>query len=290
LGIAAAAALLAAIVAAIGAPSPPTGAATGEAATTMAGLPLNWASAVSLAAGFLAAASAYFGRHVLDGQAEAKWIAARAAAEATQSECYRYAARVAPYAGDNRTAAEAFGYITRGIADSARAKGAMDLGEGLPNPDRPPPPAGMTANWYREHRLERQKKWYLCRAKEHRDRAEQLRGLALAFALLAAVLGIVGALDGLRFLTAFVGAVTTIGAAFAAHGALERQGRLAGTYAGMADAIGSLLGRHDEELLTDAQLIEEGETLLAAEYRVWADRMAQPTKKDERGLMPTARE
>ncbi|UKJ76867.1 DUF4231 domain-containing protein [Azospirillum brasilense] len=282
MGIAAAAALFAAVVAAIGAPPPPsTGAVGSEAATTLAGLPLNWASAVSLAAGFLAAASAYFGRHVLDGQAEAKWIAARAAAEATQSECYRYAARVAPYAGDNHTAAEAFDHITRGIADSARAKGAVDLGEGLPNPDRPPPPAGMTASWYREYRLEPQKKWYLSRAKEHRDRAEQLRGLALAFALLAAALGIVGALDGLRFLTAFVGAVTTIAAAFAAHGALERLGQLAGTYAGMADAIGSLLGRHDEELLTDAQLIEEGETLLAAEYRAWADRMARPAKKEE---------
>ncbi|MFC7738753.1 DUF4231 domain-containing protein [Roseomonas sp. GCM10028921] len=273
LAIAALAALLAAFVAAVGAPPSP---APGTSAT----LPWHWTSFVSAGAGVLAAIAAIFGRHVLDSKAEAQWIAARAAAEATQSECYRYAARVAPYEGDDAAAALAFDQTTRIIADSARGKGAINLQPGIPNPDRPPPPMGMTAEWYRQNRLLKQQDWYIGRAGEHRSQANQLRMLTLGFGILAATLGILGAINGLSFLTAGVGAVTTIAASIAAYGSLDRQSFLAGSYAGMADAIGSLLGRHDAQLLTDKRLVEEAESLLGAEYRAWADRMANPGQSE----------
>lgn len=273
--IAVLAALLAALVAGVGAPQLPAGGST-PAADDNPALPWHWTSLVSAGAGVLAAISALFGRHVLDSRAEAQWIAARAAAEATQSECYRYVARVSPYDGTDAAAALAFDEATRAIADSARAKGAINLEPGTPNPERPPPPAGMTAEWYRQNRLVKQQEWYLQRAGEHRDQANRLRVFALGFGILAAALGILGAINGLSFLTAGVGALTTIAASIAAYGSLDRQSFLAGSYAGMADAIGSLLGRSDARLLTDKKLIEEGENLLAAEYRAWADRMANP--------------
>lgn len=279
LAIAALAALLAALVAGIGAPKPPIVVGTPPAAGSPP-LSWHWTSFVSAAAGVLAAVSALFGRHVLDSKAEASWVAARAAAEATQSECYRYAARVTPYEGDDAVAALAFDQTVRGIAESARAKGALNLGQGQPNPERPPPPAGMTAEWYRKNRLSKQQSWYVERAGEHSRQTDRLRVIALGFAILAAALGILGAVQDLGFLTAGVGAVTTIAASLAAFGSLDRQSYLAGSYAGMADAIGSLLGRHDAKLLTDKKLIEEGENLLSAEYRVWADRMANPGQRE----------
>ena len=267
--IAAIAALLAALVAAVGAPSPP---AVGASTT----FPWHWTSLVSAGAGVLAAISALFGRHVLDSKAEAQWIAARAAAEATQSECFRYAARVAPYDGDDRTAARTFDETTGAIADSARAKGAINLQPGTPNPERPPPPTDMTVEWYRKNRLATQQKWYMERAGAHQKQANQLRMLALGFGILAATLGILGAVNGLSFLTAGVGALTTIAASIAAYGSLDRLSFLTGSYSGMADAIGRLLGRYDARLLDDKKLVEECENLLSSEYRAWADRMVNP--------------
>ena len=272
--IAAIAALLAALVAAVGAPESPVGGAIPTGGTPA--LPWHWTSFVSVGAGLLAAVSALFGRHMLDGRAEWQWIAARAAAEATQSECYRYAAHVAPYDGEDASTALAFDEATKAIADCAREKGAMNLSPGISNPERPPPPLNMTVDWYRQNRLAKQQDWYLKRAEEHRNQANRLRLLALWFGILAAALGIFGAINGLSFLTAGVGATTTIAASLAAYGFLDRQSYLAGSYAGMADAISRLLGRHDAKLLTDKKLVEESESLLSAEYRAWADRTASP--------------
>jgi hypothetical protein len=287
LAIAALAAILAAVVASVDAPRLDAAAAeavgaagaTGGGSTAIA-LSWHWTSAVSMLAGLMAAFAAIFGRHILDSRAEAVWVAARAAAEATRSECYRYAGGAAPYAAGGAAAAETFEQIRKGIAESARARGALNLGKGSDNPDRKQPPMGMTAAWYRSERLEKQKQWYETRSVEHQRKADRLRLVSLLFGLAAAALGILGSLQGLSFLTAGVGAVTTIAASFAAYSSLERQSYLANSYAGMVDAIGSLLGRHAEQLLTDQQLIEEGETLLAAEYRAWADRMSKPAKGD----------
>lgn len=78
-------------------------------------------------------------------------------------------------------------------------------------------------------------------------------------------------------MTAGVGAVTTIAGGIAAYGSIERYTTLARSYSAMAAAITSLLGRHDAKLLTDAQLIEESETLLTAEYAAWSQQMLPPS-------------
>jgi SMODS and SLOG-associating 2TM effector domain 1 len=97
--------------------------------------------------------------------------------------------------------------------------------------------------------------------------------LALIFGLAAALLGLLGAMQGLGFLTAGVGAVTTIAGGIAAYSNVQRHAYLAASYGGMASAIASLLGRHQAKLLTDAQLVEQGEALMAGEYAAWTQRM-----------------
>ncbi len=131
----------------------------------------------------------------------------------------------------------------------------------------------MDAAWYRTNRLEQQRQWYRERSVTHDQAAGRLRFLSLIFGMVAALLGLAGAINGLGYLTAGVGAVTTIAGGVAAFSNVERHAYLAASYGGMASAIASLLGRHQAKLITDAQLVEQGETLMAGEYAAWKQRM-----------------
>jgi len=224
-----------------------------------------------MCAGFIAAAAALYGRFMQQGSADKKWVAARAAAEVSQSECFRYAARVTPYSGaDAAAAALLLDQTVEAAGKMAREAGAV------PRPAPPStsvPPEPMDAAWYRKNRLEQQRQWYRERSTTHDQAAGRLRLLALIFGLAAALLGLAGALNGLEYLTAGVGAVTTIAGGVAAYSNVERHAYFASSYGGMASAIASLLGRHQTKLLTDAQLVEQGETLMAGEYAAWKQRM-----------------
>jgi len=263
--LAALAAILAGIAVGIGAPS-----VSADAQTPTATLPLGWPSIISLVAGFIAAAAALFGRFVQQGSADKKWVAARAAAEVSQSQCFRYAARVAPYSGIDDAAAALL------LDQNVEAAGKMAHEAGaVPRSDpsaRVAPPQPMDAAWYRTNRLEDQRQWYRKKSAANDQAAGRLRLLALTFGLIAAALGLAGAMQGLGYLTAGVGAVTTIAGGIAAYSNVERHAYLAASYSGMASAIASLLGRHEEKLLTDAQLVDQGETLMAAEYAAWTQR------------------
>jgi len=152
---------------------------------------------------------------------------------------------------------------------------ARDAGA-VPRPAPPSsaaPPEGMDAAWYRTNRLERQRQWYRERSAMHDQAAGRLRFLALIFGLVAALLGFAGAIHGLGFLTTGVGAVTTIAGGVAAYSNVERHAYLAASYGGMASAIASLLARYQAKLMTDAQLVEQGERLIAAEHAAWTQRM-----------------
>jgi conflict system pore-forming effector with SLATT domain/uncharacterized protein DUF4231 len=266
--LAALAALLAAVVGAAGESATIAGATPPAAGT----LPIRWTTIVSLTAGFLAALGALWGRYVQQGSAERKWIAARAAAEFVQSECYRYAGGVTPYDGKPAEAAALLDRKVSAASRSAREAGAMP-GEGAPSSSRPGPAAGMDAAWYRQHRLMQQRDFYREASQRHARAADRLRRTAFGFGVAAALLGFLGAVDGLAFLAAGVGAVTTIAGGVAAYSNVERHMQLAARYSEMAEAVASLLGRHEAGLLTDAALVDESERLLTAEYAAWQQHM-----------------
>jgi hypothetical protein len=274
LALAAAAALLAAIVGGIGETAVPTDGSAPAAGS----LVLRWTTAVSLAAGFLAAASALWGRYVQQGNAERRWVAARAAAELIQSECYRFAAGVTPYAQRSPEQATLFSEKVSAAGKAARETGAMQ-GEATSSTERPAPEVGMSADWYQEHRLIAQRKYYTKAKDRHAKAATSLRRIAFGFGILAALLGFGAAVDGLAFLAAGVGAVTTIAGGVAAYSNVDRNAQLALKYSEMAEAIDSLLGRHKGGLLSDADLVDSGETLLASEYAAWQQLMLKQDSK-----------
>jgi hypothetical protein len=265
---AALAAALAAIVGASGG-SPQIDGGTPPAAGTLS---LQWTSVGSLIAGLLAALGAFWGRYVQHGSAERKWIAARAAAEFIQSECYRYAGGITPYAGAPNDAAILFDNRVLAASKAARDTGSLP-GQASPSAERPAPSSGMDAAWYRQHRLVQQQRYYRKASKEHAKAANRLRRIAFGFGVVAAVLGFLGAVNGLAFLAAGVGAVTTIAGGVAAYSNIDRNTQLAVKNAEMAEAIESLLGQHGEKLLTDAELVDRAETVLTAEYAAWQQLM-----------------
>lgn len=59
----------------------------------------------AILAAVAAAVTPILGREILSMQREARWIRARATAEAIKSECFRFAAELGDYAGPSGTSA-----------------------------------------------------------------------------------------------------------------------------------------------------------------------------------------
>jgi hypothetical protein len=253
--LACAAALLGALAAALG---PPAG---------------TLRTGASVLAAVCAGLAPVLGRHVLDANAQGRWIQARAVAEAIQSECYRYAARAGEYG--EVSAARRFEARVSALARTAQEKGVVPDVQARETADKPPPPADMTAAWYRDNRLAVQRVWFARRSTEHVAAAQRVRITSLALALAAAALGVLSASELVSWVAPFVAAVTTVGASVAALGLVDRHQFLATSFAGMAQQIDRLEALHREQALSDAELIPAGEDLLSSEHRAWADRMAQ---------------
>jgi hypothetical protein len=92
-------------------------------------------------------------------QREARWIRARATAEAIKSECFRFAAGLGDYAGSSaRNALIAKRNIP---TEGAERAGLTPLPDAVPSSDdarRSPFP--LTEPWYIEHRLDEQMRHY----------------------------------------------------------------------------------------------------------------------------------
>lgn len=255
LGLACAAALLGAIAAAVG----PTGG--------------HLRSGASVLAAICAGLVPVFGRHILDADAQGRWIQARAVAEAIQSECYRYAARAGEYAWAD--AAKRFDARISALSGTATDKKVVPDAVAREKADKPAPPADMTAGWYRENRLAAQRAWFTKRSGEHAAKVRQARQLSLVLTMIAAALGVLSAAELVSWVAPFVAAATTIAACVAALGMVDRHQFLAASYAGMAQQVDRLEALHRDGALSDAELVPAGEDLLSSEHRAWADRMAQ---------------
>jgi hypothetical protein len=262
------AAVLAAIVGATG-ESPATVSVSTPAVGT---LPFRWTTVVSVIAGLLATVGALWGQYVQQGLAERLWFVTRAAAESIQSECYCYAGTTPVYAGAPNDAAKLFNERVSAASQAARKAGAL-RGNAAPSTERLAPSIGMNADWYRQHRLMQQRDWYGIASARHASAGSRLRRIAFVFGVLAAIFGFAGAVNGLAFVAAGVGAVTTIAGSVAAFSNVDRNAQLATRYSEMVEALESLLGQHRARLLTDAELIDHGETLLTAEYAAWQQLM-----------------
>jgi hypothetical protein len=243
---------------------------------------------------FLAAASAsvtaILGRELLAAGHEAKWVRARATAEAIKSECFLAAARAGGYSGPH--AADRFEKQIAEFEQEALAAGIIPLADRAADDRRRPPepdsPAPLTVEHYRDIRLQEQLDYYRRGQNRHETAAGRLRSLSIIAAVAAALLGIAAG-AGQAALTPWIGAVTTIGAAVAAWGLMDRRTFLAASYGAMAYRLQVLDGHATSRTLPD--LVVEAEELLRSEHTAWARRMSQPATPNagpDGGMHPSA--
>jgi hypothetical protein len=274
-------------------------AACGAATTLFPADPKGTAYAVAVFAGAAALASAvgaYFGREILGSGNEANWIQARATAEAIESECFRYAARAGAYAvADDVEAAQALDRRTREIAQQARDKGLAPAdGPFVSSASNPMPPASMDKPcWYKANRIgddnKGQIKYYQDARKKNKSTAGRLWRVAFISGLAAVAFGALGATIAQHF-APWIGTMTTIAAAIAAWGLLDRRKHLIASYAATQSSLERILAMDDLKPASLADLVTTTEDLLESEHRAWLPQMIamqhQPPTQPEQPQRP----
>jgi hypothetical protein len=236
--------------------------------------------ALAFAAAVIAAVTPVIGREILSAASEARWIRARATAEAIKSECFRFAAQLGDYAGS--AAKSAFLARRNALAEPAERAGLTPLGDPVPpGGDVRCPPLPLAAPWYMEHRLDEQMRYYAKGQAENEVAAARLRMISFASAIVAAILGVAGSNFGQDWFAPWIGVMTTITVGVMAYGLLDRRQYLAATYGAMATRLSRI-----KEMFSDtadlAALVTTTEDLLQGEHAAWSEQMsktvAQPGK------------
>ena len=234
--------------------------------------------AFACAAAVASALSLYVGRQALAVGAESGWLRARATAEAIKSECFRFAAGLGDYAPEKSSDAGAVAaFIERRQAIAARAAGDSLTPEDDPvgpEADDRRPPRPMTEDWYLAKRIDGQIDYYR-KGQEQNERAgERLQRRSFAAGALIAAVSAAAAFYG-AFFTAWIGALTTIGAAVSAYGLAEREKYLAASYAAMKANLLRLKERYEASGISLQALVAAAEDLMVSEHAAWIDRMTK---------------
>jgi hypothetical protein len=241
------------------------------AAATQAGDVRYLGAALALAAAVAAALIPLVGRELLSLGGEAKYIRARATAEAIKSECYRLAAGAGDYAGAD--AASRFLKRLEGLTrDAVTAQVAP-----LPDPvggkgDRRRPSAPLDLDWYKADRINDQIAYFIARQQHHEQAVQRLRWVSFAASAVAAVFGVLAATYQQIF-APWIAALTTIAASVAAYGLLERRQYLAASFGAMATSLARLRNVADD--IKPADLVTQVEDLLQSEHLAWTERMTK---------------
>jgi hypothetical protein len=249
----------------------------------------DWWSAWAAGAATLASAiGAFLGRQIVGAGDEAGWIQARAAAEGIKSECYRYAARCGPYAVADADAAKALAARTDAIARQAIDKGLVRANDPVPTSgDKREPPVPLTADWYKQRRIQDQIEYCEQAGRKNQKVADELWWIAFGAGLAAVVFGALGAWAQ-RF-APWIGAMTTIAASIAAYGLIDRRKYLIGSYVATQSSLEQILGLDKEDPMSLADLVTTTENLLEGEHKAWLPQILarqhqpqaqQPTKQD----------
>src|SRR5271165_1740079 len=254
--------------------------------------PTTLSAWVAGAAAVASAVGAYFGRQIVGAGEEAGWIQARATAEGIKSECYRYSARAGGYAVADADAAKALAANSAAIAKQATAKGLVRADNPVPQSGgdkrEPPDPTTkdpMTKDWYVASRIQDQIGYYRDARARNQAAASQLWWVAFAAGLAAVVFGGLGALA--QHFAPWIGAMTTIAAAIAAYGLIDRRKYLISSYAAMQASLERIKALDEASPATLVDLVTAREDLLDSEHKAWQPQMLsmqrqppQPPKQD----------
>jgi hypothetical protein len=231
-----------------------------------------WSRGAAIVAAIASAVGAYLGKQFVGSGDEAGWIQARAAAEGIKSECYRYAARAGAYAVPDADAAKALGARTTEIAKQATDKGLLRANDPTPDAgDKREPPVPLTKDWYLTGRIEDQIKYYRGASEKNRKAVNQLWWIAFAAGLAAVIFGALGVWA--QSFAPGIGAMTTIAAAIAAYGLVDRRKYLAASYAAMQSSLEQIVGLEKDAPTALADLVTATEDLLDGEHKAWLPQM-----------------
>jgi hypothetical protein len=231
-----------------------------------------WSRGAAIAAAIASAVSAYLGRQIVGSGDEAGWIQARATAEGIKSECYRYAARAGTYAVADADAAKALAARTAEIAKEATDKGLVRADNPVPDSgDKREPPVPMTKDWYLASRIQDQIDFYRAARARNQKAVNQLWWIAIAAGLAAVAFGALGAWA--QDFAPWIGAMTTVAAAIAAYGLVDRRRYLIASYAAMQSRLEEILGLDKEAPTSLIDLVTATEDLLDGEHKAWLPQM-----------------
>jgi|tagenome__1003787_1003787.scaffolds.fasta_scaffold20822629_2 hypothetical protein len=243
----------------------------GTAAGQVTGTPVL-GRALAFAAAVVAALTPVIGRQILSADNEARWIRARATAEAMKSECFRFAAELGDYSG--AAARGVFVARRNALAEPAERAGMTPLGDPAPREGDPRcPPVPLTASWYIEHRIDEQMRYYAKGQGENERAAARLRTISFISAIIAAILGIAGSNFGQEWFAPWIGVMSTITVAVLAYGLLDRRQYLAATYGVMAARLSRIKEMFSDATVDLASLVTTTEDLLQSEHAAWSEQM-----------------
>ena len=185
-------------------------------------------------------------------------------------------------------AARALAARTDAIAKQAIDKGLVRPNNPVPaSGDKREPPVPLTADWYKQGRLQDQIDYYAQACKKNQKVVDQLWWVAFAAGVAAVVFGGLG--TWAQQFAPWIGAMTTIAASIAAYGLIDRRKYLIGSYAAMQSSLEQILGLDKEVPMSIADLVTATEDLLEGEHKAWLPQMLarqqqpqaqQPTKQD----------
>jgi SMODS and SLOG-associating 2TM effector domain 1/Protein of unknown function (DUF4231) len=262
--------------------------ALGAASGFFAANPTDWppgglshdqfVNALACAAAVASALSLYVGRQALAVGAESGWLRARATGEAIKAECFRFAGAVGDYAAGKASEGDA----TTAFIERRKAIAARAAGDSLTPEDDPVDAAGderrpshpMTDKWYLANRIDGQIKFYKDGQEKNETAYQRLQLWSFVAGAVVAVVSAVAAVYGARF-AAWIGALTTVGAAVSAYGLAERQKYLAASYAAMKANLERLKERYVVGDVTLQSLVATAEDLMESEHAAWIDQMAK---------------
>jgi hypothetical protein len=255
----------------------------GAAASQTAGDPVI-GKTLSLLAAIAAGLTPILGKEILSLGSEAKWIRARATAEAIKSECFRLAARAGDYAEPDAEAKFTQRLETL-TADAVQAKLTQKQDPVTDKGDKRRPPDHLDANWYIANRIDDQIKYYRDKQREHEQAVTRLRYVAFGASAAAALFGVAG-LANQQVFAPWIGAMTTIATAVAAYGLLDRRQYLAASFGAMATGLGRLNARFRS--LAFAEFVTHAEDLMQSEHAAWTERMTQTIPAPAPAAAPAA--
>jgi len=202
----------------------------------------------------------------LNADQVARWTGARAASETLKAEVFRYRAGVAPYDEADRDR------VLSDQVDAVHAKAdKLVVDQQRTRADNRALPEVHDFDSYVERRAMEQLTWHRDRIDGHLKAAARIRYAEFAATAVAALLGGVAAFLDTKGLTLWIGAATTVGAAFAAHLSATQRDRIATGFAVTADRLDQLIRRlpANPDAATRASFVANVESTLAVQNESW---------------------